>query len=172
MQNKVSLREYARIRGVHLNAVQTAIKNGRIFKTSDGKINVEQANKDWFMNTDQSKSRKIDPLMEDIIKSSGDNKQNHTTFQQAKTADIFYRAMTSKEKLRILKGEYINKKQAKGYTYDIAKALVDLILSFSVRYGSLIAAELKTDEHKTAVVIDEYIRELLSASEDIINREL
>ena len=32
MGQKVSLREYAKIRGVHLNAVQTAVKSGRIHK--------------------------------------------------------------------------------------------------------------------------------------------
>ena len=58
MGQKVSLREYARIRGVRLNAVQTAINSGRIHKTADGKIDVEEANKEWFMNTDPAKSRK------------------------------------------------------------------------------------------------------------------
>ena len=32
------MREYARIRGVNLNAVQTAVKSGRIHKTKDDKI--------------------------------------------------------------------------------------------------------------------------------------
>ena len=64
MGQKVSLREYARIRGVRLNAVQTAVNSGRIHKTLDGKIDVEEANKEWFMNTDPAKSRKADPLFE------------------------------------------------------------------------------------------------------------
>ena len=46
MSQKVSLREYARMRGVRLNAVQTAISSGRIHKTADGKIDVEEANKE------------------------------------------------------------------------------------------------------------------------------
>ena len=57
------MREYARQRGVHLNAVQTAVKTGRIHKTADGKIDVDAANKEWFMNTDPAKSHKTDPLM-------------------------------------------------------------------------------------------------------------
>ena len=39
------MREYARIRGVNLNAVQTAIKSGRIHKTIDDKIDVDEANR-------------------------------------------------------------------------------------------------------------------------------
>ena len=58
------MREYARQRGVHLNAVQTAVKTGRIHKTADGKIDVDAANKEWFMNTDPAKSHKTDPLFE------------------------------------------------------------------------------------------------------------
>lgn len=76
MGRKVSLREYARIRGVRLNAVQTAIASGRIHKTPDGKIDVDEANKEWFMNTDPAKSRKADPLFEAQPELSGGGRQN------------------------------------------------------------------------------------------------
>jgi len=47
----VSQRAYARHRGVSLAAVQKAIKLGRIRTTADGKIDVEQADRDWERNT-------------------------------------------------------------------------------------------------------------------------
>lgn len=47
----VSLRAYARHRGVSLKAVQKAIESGRITKTPDGKINPEQADAEWARNT-------------------------------------------------------------------------------------------------------------------------
>lgn len=84
------MREYARIRGVNLNAVQTAIKSGRIHKTRDDKIDVDEANREWFMNTDPAQQRKPDPLFE---AQGGVRMSNMGTFQQAKTADIYYRAM-------------------------------------------------------------------------------
>lgn len=46
----VSLRAYARHRGVALSAVQTAVKYQRITLT-DGKVDVEQADRDWTANT-------------------------------------------------------------------------------------------------------------------------
>lgn len=49
----VSLRAYARHRGVNLNAVQKAIKSGRI-TTVGGKIDIESADKQWQSNTDPS----------------------------------------------------------------------------------------------------------------------
>lgn len=39
-------------------------------------------------------------------------------------------------------------------------------------YGALIAAELGSDEHQTSAVLDEYIRKMLTESQDILNKEL
>lgn len=166
---KVSLREYARIRGVRLNAVQTAISSGRIHKTPDGKIDVDEANKEWFMNTDPAKSRKADPLFEG---TSDTPKAGMSSFQQAKTADIYYRAMLAKAKLKMVTGETIDRKKAGQHAFNLGRALRDLFSGFSTRYGALIAAELGADEHKTAVVLDEYIRKLLSESRELIDRDL
>jgi hypothetical protein len=177
MGNKVSLREYARIRGVRLNSVQAAVRTGRIHKTEDGKIDVETANKEWFMNTDPSKSHKADPLFENPpeampVGGGGTAKQNFSTFQQAKTADVYYRAMLAKAKLKMITGETIDRKKAGQHAFNLGRALRDLFISFPTRYGSLIAAELEADEHKTVTVLDEYIRKLLEESRDLINREL
>ena len=177
MGKKVSLREYARMRGVHLNAVQTAVKTGRIHKTADGKIDVDAANKEWFMNTDPAKSHKTDPLFENPpeampVSGGGTAKQNFSTFQQAKTADVYYRAMLAKAKLKMITGETIDRKKAGHYAFNLGRSLRDLFISFPTRYGSLIAAEIDVDEHKMVTVLDEYIRKLLTESRDIIDREL
>ena len=163
------MREYARIRGVNLNAVQTAIKSGRIHKTRDDKIDVDEANREWFMNTDPAQQRKPDPLFE---AQDGVRMSNMGTFQQAKTADIYYRAMLAKAKLKMVTGETIDRKKAGQHAFNLGRALRDLFSGFSTRYGALIAAELGADEHKTAVVLDEYIRKLLSESRELIDREL
>ncbi len=177
MSQKVSLREYARMRGVNLNAVQTALKSGRIHKTTDGKIDVDVANKEWFMNTDPAKSHKTDPLFENPpeampVGGGGTAKQNFSTFQQAKTADVYYRAMLAKAKLKMITGETIDRKKAGQYAFNLGRSLRDLFISFPTRYGSLIAAEMDVDEHKMVTVLDEYIRKLLTESRDIIDREL
>lgn len=169
MGQKVSLREYARIRGVRLNAVQTAISSGRIHKTPDGMIDVEEANKEWFMNTDPAKSHKTDPLFEG---SSDTPKGGMSSFQQAKTADIYYRAMLAKAKLKMITGETIDRKKAGLHAFNLGRSLRDLFVSFPTRYGAMIAAELEADEHKTITVLDEYIRKLLSESKDLLDREL
>ncbi len=169
MGQKVSLREYAKIRGVHLNAVQTAVKSGRIHKTTDGKIDVEKANQEWLQNTDPSKSRHPESFFEHGNENS---KVSPSSFQQAKTADVYYRAMIAKAKLKKMTGETIDRKKAGMHAFNLGRSLRDLFVSFPTRYGALIAADLETDEHKTVVVLDEYVRKLLSESKELIEREL
>lgn len=108
MGQKVSMREYAKIRGVHLNAVQTAVKSGRIHKTTDGKIDVEKANQEWLQNTDPSKSRHPESFFEH---GNENRKVSPSSFQQAKTADVYYRAMIAKAKLKKMTGETIDRKK-------------------------------------------------------------
>lgn len=169
MGQKVSMREYAKIRGVHLNAVQTALKSGRIHKTTDGKIDVEKANQEWLQNTDPSKSRHPESFFEHGNENS---KVSPSSFQQAKTADVYYRAMIAKAKLKKMTGETIDRKKAGMHAFNLGRSLRDLFVSFPTRFGALIAADLETDEHKTVVVLDEYVRKLLSESKELIEREL
>lgn len=169
MGQKVSLREYAKIRGVRLNAVQTAVKSGRIHKTTDGKIDVEKANQEWLQNTDPSKSRHPESFFEH---GNENTKVSPSSFQQAKTADVYYRAMIAKAKLKKMTGETIDRKKAGMHAFNLGRSLRDLFVSFPTRYGALIAADLETDEHKTVVVLDEYVRKLLSESKELIEREL
>lgn len=95
-----------------------------------------------------------------------------SSFQQAKTADIYYRAMLAKAKLKMITGETIDRKKAGTHAFNLGRSLRDLFISFPTRYGALIAAELETDEHKTITVLDEYVRKLLSESRDLLDREL
>ncbi len=94
-----------------------AVKTGRIHKIADGKIDVDAANKEWFMNTDPAKLHKTDPLFENPpeampVGGGGTAKQNFSTFQQAKTADVNYRAMLAKAKLKMITGETIDRNEA------------------------------------------------------------
>ncbi len=154
-----------------MNAVQTARKSDRIHKTADGKIDIDVANKEWFMNTDPAKSRKTDPLFDAQSSLANSSKQNFSTFQQAKTADVYYRAMLVKAKLKMITGETIDRKKAGQHAFNLCRSPRDLFIWFPTRYGSLIAAELAVDEHKT-VTVYEYVRKLLEESRNIIEREL
>ena len=55
----LSIRAYARHRGVTDKAVRKAITAGRITPNKDGTINAKKADKEWKDNTDKSKQRPI-----------------------------------------------------------------------------------------------------------------
>lgn len=62
----MSMRAYARLRGVSVEAVSKAAKMGRISTVLDErgkrKIDPELADREWVRNTDQSKYREPEPL--------------------------------------------------------------------------------------------------------------
>jgi len=58
------------------------------------------------------------------------------------------------------------------YSFNLGRALRDFFMSFPVRYGALIAAELGTDEYQTSAILDEYIRKMLTKSQDILSKEI
>lgn len=80
--------------------------------------------------------------------------------------------MLAKAKLRMLTDEMVDRKCAGNYAFNLGRSLRDLFMSFPVRYGVLIAAELGTDEHQTLAILDEYIRKMLTESQDILSQEL
>lgn len=153
----VSQRQYAKMRGVNLYAVQRAVKSGRIKLDAKGQINPEQADKDWENNTDPAKQRTYtkEPDMGESVPKTG-------SFQQARTAGEYYRAMFMKERLRKFKNELIEREKVNEHIFRLGRATRDVFLNWPTRDAALIAAELGVDEHKTRVILDERIRNLLS----------
>lgn len=153
---KVSQRKYAEMRGVNLYAVQRAIKSGRIKTDNKGQIDAEQANIDWENNTDPAKQR--NNPKEDL----GESVPKTGTFQQARTAGEYYRAMFMKERLRKFKNELIEREKVNEHIFRLGRATRDVFLNWPTRDAALIAAALGVDEHKTRVILDERVRNLLS----------
>lgn len=57
MPQGLSIRAYARRRGVSHTAVQKAIRGGRITRLADGSIDPAMADQQWAANTDETKPR-------------------------------------------------------------------------------------------------------------------
>ncbi len=86
------------------------------------------------------------------VSGGGTAKQNFSTFQQAKTADVYYRAMLAKAKLKMITGETIDRKKAGQYAFNLGRSLRDLFISFPTRYGSLIAAAEGTSVGRRKII--------------------
>ncbi len=51
MTSRLSISAYARHRGVSRQAVHLALRTGRIRRSADGRIDVEEADRAWLANT-------------------------------------------------------------------------------------------------------------------------
>jgi phage terminase Nu1 subunit (DNA packaging protein) len=109
----LSLRGYARHRGVTLRAVQKAIESGRIQTTEkNGKvfIDADAADKRWAALTDPAKQReqsKAADVSDDESDDSDDETLGHKEFFRAKTKKEKYQARLAKLKYQQLSGKLI-----------------------------------------------------------------
>jgi hypothetical protein len=88
---ELSLRAYARHRGVTEAAVRKAIKQGRITKNKHGKVNPTTADKDWQKNTDpaQIKTANISQISSNNFSSlAGPSYQQSRAIKEAYSAKL------------------------------------------------------------------------------------
>ena len=168
----VSIRAYARHRGLSDTAVHKALKTGRITAEADGSIDIERANREWQLNTSHREKlsspqlgRKArDPSQGDpsqIHEQQGEFSSGRTTYTQAKTANEVLKAHTNRVRLKQLKGEVIDRSEAIAHVFRLARQERDLWQTWPSRVSSQMAAELEVDAHKLHVTLGRYIREQL-----------
>lgn len=155
----LSLREYARLRGVSLFTVQAAIRDGRITTTlgPDGKPKIDPATADpeFVANTDPSKQ----------------GRKAKKTYEEGEPApNSFLAHRTSKEgyqsKLRRL--EYLEKRkkllpasEVKAEAFRLARTVRDSLLNIPDRLAGILAAE--TDPHKVHLLLTDELTKALEA---------
>ena len=168
----VSIREYARQRGVSDTAVRKALKQGRITAEPDGTIDGERADREWTSNTARPHTSppattKAVPqaaveAVEETLKESGSPISfGGTTYMQAKTANEVLRAQTNRVRLKQLKGELIDRNEAIAHVFRLARQERDAWQTWPARIASQMAAELETDAPTFHTTLERYVREHL-----------
>ncbi len=134
----VSIRGYAKHRGVSHTAVEKAVKQGRI-RTVDGKIDVEQADRDWNRNSSpvnkpeaaQSAAATSEPLV------AG------PSFAQSRAVREAYEArlakLTWEERIKKL----INADEVRVSTYNFSRMIRDRLLNVPDRVVGAALAEIR-----------------------------
>lgn len=173
----VSLRAYAKHRGVSDTAVRKAIKSGRIQAESDGTIDIDKVDKQWDRNTDRAQQRKSSGATKAVPKAALDavadtlsesgNTGGGTTYMQARTANEVLKAQTNRIKLQQLKKELVDRAKAIAHVFRMARSERDAWLSWPARVSAQMAAELGVDPHKMHVMLESYVRQHLSELSDI-----
>jgi hypothetical protein len=165
----LSIRAYARHRGVSHVAVKKAIDSGRITPEADGTIDPHRADAEWAKNTEAPRAgTRTKPVRATVPPETaatvpvGDT---HTALPtggasllQARTVNEVVKAQTNKLRLAQLKGELVDRAQAIAHVFKLARAEREAWINWPNRITPILAAELGIDEHALFVVLDAAVR--------------
>lgn len=178
----LSIRAYARHRGVTDTAVHKAIRSGRINALADGTIDPDQADAQWARNTSAPKTGTQRPTVKVKVPEvdgdgAGDSAGDRggagassntssgggggTSLLQARTVNEVVKAQTNKVRLARLKGELIDRPQAIAHVFKLARSERDAWLNWPARVSAQMAAKLEIDAHTMHVALENAVREHL-----------
>ena len=175
----LSIRAYARHRGVSHVAVKKAIDTGRITQGEDGSIDHEQADREWEQNTaSQRKSSSASKVaatpkpprvvaQESATESPTPLSTGGTSLLQARTVNEVVKAQTNKVRLARLKGDLVDRSQAIAHVFRLARTERDAWLNWPARITAQMAAKLDVDAHALHVALEAAVREHLQELGDL-----
>ena len=184
----LSIRAYARHRGVSHVAVKKAIDTGRITPLPDGTIDPVAADTQWAANTTPTRrsvaaepqeapqvaaaSREIPQTSSKVVREAADPptpalSSGGTSLLQARTVNEVVKAQTNKVRLARLKGELVDRSQAVAHVFKLARAERDAWLNWPARISAQMAAGLGVDPHVLHVALDAAVRQQLQDLGDL-----
>ncbi len=146
----ISQREYARRRGISHSAVQRAVSAGRI-STVNGRIDPDQADREWHENTDQSKPRNRitgspkhariagEPSEPMDFGSEGGN-GTASGYAKARAARELYQAQLAKLELDRQRGVLIRADEVRLGAFNMARKARDQLIALPERIAAILAA--------------------------------
>jgi hypothetical protein len=184
----LSIRAYARHRGVSHVAVKKAIDTGRITPLPDGTIDPVAADAQWAANTTPTRRsvtgearevpqapaavREIPQASSKVVREAGEPSTpalstGGTSLLQARTVNEVVKAQTNKVRLARLKGELVDRSQAVAHVFKLARAERDAWLNWPARISAQMAAGLNVDPHVLHVALDAAVRQQLQDLGDL-----
>ena len=166
----ISIRAYARHRGVTDTAVHKAIRAGRITPEADGNIDADRADREWARNSDAPKTGTRAKATKVAVSEAGAGAGSDgpaalpaggASLLQARTVNEVVKAQTNKVRLARLKGELVDRPQAIAHVFKLARSERDAWLNWPARISSQMAAKLNIDPHTMHVALEAAVREHL-----------
>lgn len=179
----ISIRAYAKARGVSHVAVLKAVKAGRIPIEADGSIDPTKADAAWERSTDPSKAKgkarpskdkprtpeRLKPVAEtaigsvrETLKEQGLPSGGNVTFVQARTAHEIAKAHLARLRLQRMKGELVDRARATALVFRLAREERDAWANWPARVAALMAAELGADPHAVQKALEAHVRTRLA----------
>lgn len=186
----LSIRAYARHRGVSHVAVKKAIDTGRITPLLDGTIDPVVADAQWAANTTPTRRSMADAASDKTTQQVSASPREipqasaravretpepptpalssgGTSLLQARTVNEVVKAQTNKVRLAQLKGELVDRAQAVAHVFKLARAERDAWLNWPARISAQMAAGLGVEPHALHVALDAAVREQLQDLGDV-----
>lgn len=171
----LSIRAYAKTRGVSDTAVRKAIAAGRITPEADGTIDPARADSQWDRNTEPPRVGSRSPAphvaVPAEVATGGEGSPalpaGGASLLQARTVNEVVKAQTNKVRLARLKGELVDRNQAIAHIFKLARAERDAWLNWPARISAQMAAALGVDPHTMHVALENAVREHLQELGDI-----
>ena len=185
----VSLREYARRRGVSHVAVMKAIRAGRLTPEPDGTLDPAKADAQWDVNTDPARAPEPpedEPAQADETPRTSDPDkpgdvaaaarpaatiepapQGAATFTQARTAHEIAKAQRARIQVQRLREEVVDRGHATAEVFRLARRERDAWVNWPARVAALMAAELGLDAHVMQKVLEAHVRDHLNELAEI-----
>ena len=165
----LSIRAYARHRGVSDAAVRKAIAAGRITPEADGTVDPERADAEWARNTEAPRSgTRAKPVRVAVPPESAPAADGQSALPtggasllQARTVNEVVKAQTNKVRLARLKGELVDRPQAIAHVFKLARSERDAWLNWPARISAQMAAKLGVDPHTMHIALEAAVREHL-----------
>ena len=179
----ISLREYARRRGVSHVAVMKAIKVGRITPEPDGSLDPAKVDAQWDDQTDPARRPEApederagtDPAAASDSDESGDEvaqvrppaaaepaPQGAASFTQARTAHEIAKAQRARIEVQRLRKEVVDRAQATSEVFRLARRERDAWVNWPARVAALMAADLGLEAHAMQKVLEAHVRDHLN----------
>jgi len=160
----LSIRAYARHRGVSDTAVHKALRAGRITPETDGSLDADRADREWASNTDTPTTGTAHRPATASVRESAEPAAigaGGTSLLQARTVNEVVKAQTNKVRLARLKGDLVDRSQAIAHVYRLARSERDAWLNWPARISAQMAAKLEVDAHALHVALETAVREHL-----------
>ncbi|MBT5166081.1 MAG: hypothetical protein HOM46_02365 [Nitrosomonadales bacterium] len=164
---ELSIRAYARHRGITDGAVRKAIKAGRITKNKNDKIDSELADKQWLKNTDPSQIKEI-KKEEEVRQETGNYNPASLgpSYQQSRAIKEAYNAKLTRLQFEKESKKLISVDEVKISAFNAARMTRDRILNIPDRVIPQLVG--KTDIHEMKELLK---LELVKALEELSNNE-
>jgi len=151
----LSLRGYARHRGVSHTAVEKAVKQGRIRTTPDGKIDAEEADRDWSRNSSPVNAPRQAPRTTE----PNDGAARGPTYAQSRAVRELYLARLAKIEFEERAAKLVSRDEVTVAAFTKARTIRDNLLNIPDRVAAMLAAE--SDPTQVHQILSDEIRKAL-----------